>query len=358
MKILHLYPKSDDMITRHVAILMEGMSNSAEVKAVNSLSEFKACFRQMQPDIVHCHSCWQYTMGNAASIARRHGARIVISPHGQLEPWVFEEKPVREKIHKTLMWQKRYVSGAYAVIAFGKMEHSLLQKLKWNSRIEIIRNSLITNSISPQQMCSQTFAVYQKVLDSNTLELMDETTKRYLSLILKTSITGDRRWIQNEGIPSVEPNWRQLLIYADHQNIRNYVDYGMSILQIPQPALDTTKITAYFPEHYKRPQPIREIIGEYNGKETDYMVRIIAQLSKRPVLLHLIELACELHRDNVNDDELQEVLQEKSLWKDAARLMQVLSELTLLEEGYMPLPPLDDRGTRQIRTQITTHLKL
>jgi hypothetical protein len=38
--------------------------------------------------------------------------------------------------------------------------------------------------------------------------------------------------------------------------------------------------------------------------------------------------------------------------------MQVLSEQTLQEEGFMPLAPLDDRGTQQIRNAITNHLKI
>ena len=92
--------------------------------------------------------------------------------------------------------------------------------------------------------------------------------------------------------------------------------------------------------------------------ETDFLIRIILQLAKSPTLLNLVELSRELRRDNVRDDKLQEALQEKGLYKFASRLMQILSEQTLLEEGYMPLPPTDDRGTKQIRTQLANHLKL
>ena len=359
MKILHIYPKSDNMMARHVNILMEGLRHSADVQATSSLTEFKTIIRQMQPDIVHCHGCWQYAIANAASIARKQGTRVVLSPHGLLEPWVLEEKSLQEKLHKTLLWQRRSVEQAYVLIAFGKMEQKYLQELKWNPRIEIILNSVTTNSISSQEMCSQTFAIYQKVLDSNVLELMDESTQQLLAAILKASITGDTRWVTQWSQEAMTPLcWRQLLIYAEHENIRNYVDYGINILGLNAPALDTEKIAAYYPENYQRPKPLKEIVGEYKGNETDYIVRMIRQIQKQPLLLHLIELTRELYRDSVDDDQLQQSLEEKGILKYASRLMQVLHEQTLLDEGFMPLSPTDDRGTRQIRDLITNHLTI
>ena len=356
MKILHLYPKSDDMIAKHVSILAEGLRNSAEIQVAESLSDFKERFRQMQPDIVHGHGCWQSGIIIAASIARRHGTRFVLSPHGQLEPWEIKSNSRKG----TRM--ARCVERAYAVIAFGKMEQKYLQRLKWNPRIEVIRNSLITNSTTPQDMCMQTFAVYQKVMDTNVLELMDDKTHETLAVIIKAGITGDRRWIDSQPSPLASPlstlNWRRLLIYAEHQNIRNYVDYGINILCLNALSLETTKIAAYFPEAYQKPKQLREIVGDYKGDETDYLVRMIRQIQKQPLLLHLIELTRELYRDSVDDDRLLEALEEKGLTKYASRLMQVLSEQTLLDEGYIPLQPTDDRGTRQIRNLIANHLKI
>ena len=236
------------------------------------------------------------------------------------------------------------------------MEEKFLRKLKWNPRIEVIHNALITNSISCQEMCSQTFAVYQKVMDSNVLELMDEDTNNLLTIIIKAGILGDSRWtgITNDNISEVM--WRRLLIYAEHQNVRNYVDYGINILDLRAPYIDTEKIDAYFPEGYKKPQTIKNVIGEFKGDETDYIMRMIRQIEKNPLLLHLIELTRELYRDNINDDKIQEVLEEKKMSKYTGRLMQILKEQTLLDEGYMPLDPINDRGTEKIRREISEML--
>ena len=105
MKILHVYLKTDEMVAQHVTLLVEGMQHSVEVQAVSNLADFKSVYKSFEPDIVHCHGCWQYSIVNAGNFARKQGARIVLSPHGQLEPWVLEEKPLQDKLHKTALWQ-------------------------------------------------------------------------------------------------------------------------------------------------------------------------------------------------------------------------------------------------------------
>ena len=153
-------------------------------------------------------------------------------------------------------------------------------------------------------------------------------------------------------------DWRRLLIYADHEHIRNYVDYGIRILDLNMPLIDTSRIAAYFPKKYQTPKPIKELIGNYQGNETDYLVRMIRQVLKTPTLLNMIELTRELYRDTVNDDQLAEALEEANLTKRAARLIQVLSEQVLLDEGYMPIDPLNDKLTDQLRNNLKNHLKI
>ena len=356
MKILHVYPKNDEMVAKHVAQLMEGMQLSAEVQGVSNLADFKNICKSFDPDIVHCHGCWQYSIVNAGNFARKQGARIVLSPHGQLEPWVLEDKPLQEKFHKTALWQKPFVEKAFALIAFGKMEQQYLIKLNWNPRIEVIHNAVITNSTTTEKMCAQTFAVYQKVMDSNVLEQMDDDTQQLMATIIKTGTLGDRRWVELQVPETID--WRRILIYAEHQNIRNYIDYGINLLGLSALSLDTEQLPAYFPKSYQRPQSIKTMIGEYKGNETDYLVRMIRQIEKQPLLLHLIEFTRELYRDTVDDDALQEAIEEKGLTKFTGRLMQVLHEQTLLDEGYMIVDPINDRGTQKIRESISNHLKI
>ena len=360
MKVLHIYPKSDNLIRQHVMLLAGSMQQSAEVFTADSGANIRQMIISQQPDILHCHGCWSQKMAYAIRTARNNGARVVITPHGQLEPWVVSQQNLQDKVVKALLWQKDVIAQAYAIITLGKLERVNFLKLGWNKRVEEIHNAVTTNTITLTEMCSKTFAVYQKVMDSNTLEQMDDLTLHALSTIIKAGIMGDCNWCRStDSIRYPQDiDWRRLLIYAEHENIRNYVDYGISVLGLPTPTIDTERIDAYFPDSYKKPCPIKEIVGDYEGDETAYLMKMIRQLNKQPLLLHLIEFTRELYRDNVNDDTLVTVLEEKKLTGFASSLMQVLSEQTELDEGYMPLLPSDNRQTRQIRKLLTHHLRI
>ena len=352
MKILYVYPKSDTLISRHVTLLTEGLRSSIEFFSADQVGAVRKIVREQSPDIIHCHGCPTLTVSRAILSALKKGTRLVLTPHGQLEPWTADSK----RNMANAIWQKEFISRAYAVILLGRLERTNFSGLGWNTRMEEIHNAVTTNTISRQDMCTNTFAVYQKVMDSNTLALMDEPTLHMLRAIIKVGIMGDRRWAPI--LPSGQINWRHLLLYAEHENIRNYIDYGISLLGCNVPAIDTSRITAYFPNGYSQPRPIREKIGDYQGKETDYLLKMISQVRHEPLLLHLVELTRELYRDTIDDERLTEALEEKGLTDFTHSLMQVLSETTGLDEGYMPLTQADNRLTRQISKQLTNHLKI
>ena len=355
MKVLHIYPESDQLVKRHVMMLVDGMRQSTYVYTAGSSNAARQQIKEREPDIIHVHGCNLYFLTRSIRQASKRGIRTVITLHGQLEPWAMQQQNAQEKASRRLLVHDA-VTHAYAVITLGRMERTNFEALGWNRRIEEIHNAVTTNATTPEKMCTRTFEVYQKVMDSNTLEQMDDECLQTLAVIIKAGVTGDRRWI-NEPPKSV-PDWRKLLIYAEHENIRNYVDYGINLLGFHPPMLDTAKINAYYPDNYQRPRPLKEIIGDYEGDENAYVVRMIRQIQKQPLLLHLIELTRELYRDNIDDERLGELLEEKGLSTFAARLMQVLSEKTLLDEGFMPLDPLDDRQTNYIRKNLTNHLKI
>ena len=329
VKTVHLFPENDPLIAKHVALLGNGTDEAV-------------------PDIVHVHGCWQYKTVRQAMQARRQGARIVFTPHGGLEPWIINERRLSEKLGKTLLWQRRMVECSYVVIAQGNMEAEALRRLGWNPRIEIIRNAVVTNSITPEAMTKQTQEVYRKVMDSNTIELMNADARLLLVMLLKAGITGDQRWVQGQP-PAIEENeWRQLLIYADHENIRTVVDAGCHVLGLHHPFIDTKKIKSYLPTDYKKPiVEARDVSG------------ITAEMHKKPLTLnHFVELDRALRYTAVDDEWLCDALSENHKLKYFRRLLQVLVEQTALDEGFWPAEPLDDKQTRTIRNLLNNHLRI
>lgn len=357
MNVLHIYPRSNELIQRHVQLLVEGLRQSANVQVADNKKSLYQQARDFEADIIHVHGVNQMLQFKALRCAQKMNIRCVVTLHGQMQPFAFSAMSKAERINLLLV-QREYVQNVYAVITLGKLETSNFTKYGFNPRIEEIHNSVYTNTITPAEMAAQTFAVYQKVMDSNTREKMDSHTLSALKVIIKASIMGDKRWVENEPLDPRLINWRHLLLYAEHENIVNYTDYGIRLLGLSAPLFDTQKVAAYFPKNYVRPKPIKEIVGDYQGDETDFLMRIIRQLLKAPTLLGCIELTRELYRDNVNDDLLAEKLEDAGLTKSAARLIQVLNEELLLDEGFMPIDPLDDKQTDKLRNNLKNHLKI
>ena len=220
MKILHYIPQSDDLINRYVNLLTDSMGLEANNTVATSEGDAKESLNSSPYDILHIHGCWQRSAYRIFKMAAGKGVRMVLSPYGQLEPWVVDENYWKEKLPKKLLYQRHLVEEAYAVIIQGKMEEECIRKLGWNQRMEIIRNPIITHSITSTEMAQKTYTVYRKVLDSNTIELMKPQTGNMLRCFIKAGITGDNRWVTDDLITIADyEQWRHLLCYAHQENI-------------------------------------------------------------------------------------------------------------------------------------------
>lgn len=331
MKTLHLYPTDDPLIAAHVAMLQENEESFSG-----------------QPDIVHVHGCWRYNVVRQAMRAHRQGARIVITPHNGLAPWIISERRMTEKLSKTLLWQRRMVESAYVIIAQGPVESEALTQLGWNPRIETIRNAVVTNSITQEAMRRQTLDVYRKVLDSNTIEQMGNDCRRLMTMLLKAGITGDRRWVEGDAPSISETEWRRLLVYADHENVRTTIDRGTHIMGIRAPYIETAQIKSYLPTDYQLPKVDNHTVEG-----------IVSEIHQGPMTLRqLVELDKALRRPDADDERIIEELTEKRLTRYFRHLLQLLKEVTLLDEGFMPTSPIDDKQTEKLRQKLRSHLRI
>lgn len=364
MKILHYIPHNDDMITSYVTMLVDNMGLEAENVVTAEEVVAKEKLKSVHFDILHIHGCWRNSSAKILKTAIKHGCRMVLSPYGQLEPWIIDERYLKEKLPKKMLFQRHIVESAYAVILQGRMEEECMRKLGWNDRMEIIRNPIITHSITPSVMARKMYAVYRKVLDSNTIELMTEHTLHTLRRFIKAGITRDARWVTEElcEISNTE-QWRYLLIYAHAERINSIVQRGITILNYQAPDIDMEKVFCYLPMHYEEPKSIQEVIGLQFATENERLLATFKQIRKLIqkrllTVAHLCELDRELREHDVEEDHLCETLKEANLYKTGCRMMQLMKEWTGFDEGFMPLPPLDDRTTRQIKQQIYHHLKI
>lgn len=324
------------------------------------------CLRQLKEgyyDLLHIHGCWRLQAWTLARTALKHGVRLVFSPESQLEPWVMKEGYWNDKLPKELLYQRWIARKSYAVIVQGKMEEECLRRLGWNSRLVIIRNPKITNTITQQEAEQQHQQVYRKVMDSNMLELMNEDTVHMLGLFIKAGITGDKRWIDEETTTLDTEQWRQILCYAHQEQLTDVVHRGILVLRYDAPDIVASDIDYFVPDNYETPKSIESVIGSSFVSENARLLATFRQfrklwLRRRLAIAHLVELDKELRFHPFDEEHLCEDLKEYHMLKMAARLMQLMKEYTGLTEGFMPMTPLNDRITRQMRKQINNHLAI
>lgn len=311
MRILNVYPQKNHQIARFVNMLCHEMPTPVEMMMTDDASDIKKIFEEKHPDIVHVHGAVKWNITN--------DFRIVASPHGE-----------------------SLTHDAYVVIARSEMERRKLS----NSfdRLEVVRNPFLTKTTTNEICCRQTMDIYNKVLDSDVLPLMDTDTEFMIHALLKAGITGDHRWVEQE---CRTIDWHKLHIYAHYQGITNIIKTGASILGIEEPADET--FHSYLPSHYHIPSPL----------ERHDAASIISKITDGDVsLLRFVELDMAFRSGSIDEEGLLRDLKEQNLDIYLPSILQILKEVTWLDEGFMPCLPKENRYTNKLRTLMTDYLRI
>ena len=160
MRILHYYTASDKISHDYIDILSKAMTElnylsgdgCIENVSATSLHDALKLIKMSNVDIIHLHGCWRDSDFMLVRKAKKSGTRIIVSPHGQLEPWVIKTDYWKKHFPRIIVYQKKIVRDAFAVVVMGRMEEECMKRLGWNMRIEVVKNSMITDTITEKEM--------------------------------------------------------------------------------------------------------------------------------------------------------------------------------------------------------------
>ncbi len=320
MKTLHVYPHDNALLAHYVSVLSSAMEGKVETKTAADNHDIASIAEEWQPDIIHIH-------GNVKSKTLSKHARTVVTPHG-------EEVAVK----------------AYVVIARSPMEHERLASLGFQ-RVEEVRNPIITRTISVQETALAMTGIYQRVMDSNVRELMDEPTQEMLFTLLKVGLMGDKQWA-DVNVEVSSPNWRQLHVYAYYEGVISILRKGMKLLGVLSTAIDPSSIKTYLPDSYAMPE-----------LQTSLSLPALLDTIEEEIregslsLCRIVQLHQALIIPTLDEGKLLGELDKKRTLL-LSRLLAIAKYETLLDEGFMPVAPIDDRQTRHIHNLIIKHLKI
>lgn len=176
MKIVHYIPSIDRTAggtSTYMQVLVKGLSELAEVHIITHTSEnplvmenctvhyvhnyqpFSYSWKisiaflldEIKPDIVHVNCCWMPACAAVQRIAQKRGYKVVLTPHGMLEPWIIKRHYWTRKVPALWLYQKAAVQRADCVQATAESERDNLLKLGYNSNIKVVRLGIDAESI-------------------------------------------------------------------------------------------------------------------------------------------------------------------------------------------------------------------
>ena len=125
-------------IYKVVNVLKKNQGNELKIKLSNNIFDLFS----FNPQIIHIHGCWQPKLLVIFLIAKIISKKIVISPHGMIDPFSFNQK----KMKKTLAWflyQKHIFNFSNLIIVNSKLEkYNLIKKIKFHKDIKIINHGV------------------------------------------------------------------------------------------------------------------------------------------------------------------------------------------------------------------------
>lgn len=105
------------------------------------LKEFQIFLLTEKPDIVHINGIWSPQNWGFQKKAQELGIKVILTPHGMLEPWIMAQNPWKKKLG-LFLYQKKAIQRAECIHATAQMESDNIRALGFKNPIYIIPNGI------------------------------------------------------------------------------------------------------------------------------------------------------------------------------------------------------------------------
>ncbi|MDQ5928934.1 MAG: hypothetical protein QG594_712 [Bacteroidota bacterium] len=120
--------------------------NSSVLRWYSLLREFRVFLKEENPAIVHINGIWTPENWGFQKVAQELGIKVLVSPHGMLEPWILAQSPLKKKLG-LFMYQSRALQTASHLHVTALMEARNIEKLGFNNKMTVIPNGIDQNDI-------------------------------------------------------------------------------------------------------------------------------------------------------------------------------------------------------------------
>lgn len=116
----------------------------------NLLNEFRTFLKKEKPNIVHINGIWSPQNWGFQKVAQELGIKVVLSPHGMLEPWILAHNSWKKKIGLYL-YQNKAIRDAEHLHVTAQMEKESIRNLGYTNELTIIPNGIDLSEIKQKK---------------------------------------------------------------------------------------------------------------------------------------------------------------------------------------------------------------
>ena len=119
-------------------------------------SNIMTLLKEINPDVVHVNCCWMPACAAVQRVAQSRGYKVVLTPHGMLEPWIVKRHYLTRKLPALWLYQREAVRKADCLQATAESERENLLKLGYNSNIKVVRLGIDAEGIEMKRSWQKT----------------------------------------------------------------------------------------------------------------------------------------------------------------------------------------------------------
>ena len=336
---------------------------------------------RLMPDIIHIHGSYHFLNSRIELWSRKRGFPVVFSPYGGMNP-AYIDAEYGMRTWKLLLYQNKMTRNASAIQVCDEEEGQYIIDEGLNQRVSYIGVPLDRETTTYQAYADELLLLYQKVLNTESSKRLDVNCREAVSALLHLSMAGDdeRQPLCAEDIlnlRSLSPmQWRKVLLFGREQGIYGSLTDGMARMQLTVNVSDANDAPQFAPRYPKSKgelpgdvllsgsKRVRSRIDDVIEKnETSIrsiclmLFNIKYHLQQRTLSLrHLCDFYELLTNSDVDEFKLVTAMRRLGISRLCGRVCQVLAETTYLDEGFMPLAAIDDRGTEKIRQILVNYI--
>lgn len=119
-------------------------------------NEVENILAEVRPDVVHVNGCWLPACSAIQRLAQKKGYKVILSPHGMLEPWIISRHYITRKLPALLLYQRAAVKNADYIHSTADRERENLIRLGYNKKVKVIGLGIDTDQIEVKSSWAKT----------------------------------------------------------------------------------------------------------------------------------------------------------------------------------------------------------